>query len=211
MKPARVIAHRGGAGTAPENTVAAFRLAKEAGVTWVECDAVLLKDGEIVLHHDQTLERTTNGTGEIADRSLPYIQSLDAGTWFGPQFHGEPVPRLADALEVFEELDLHANIELKVHDDEGRKLAQGVAIRLNQSSSGGQRHLVSSFSRPALREFRRVSATDPIALLYGSLPMIGKKMRMHSQPSGSLPTMRTSRRPKFATFHRQASSPASIR
>jgi glycerophosphoryl diester phosphodiesterase len=74
-----VIAHRGASRDAPENTLGAFRLAAEMGADAVELDARLSADGAVVVLHDQTLDRTTNGTGSVSDRSLVELKALDAG------------------------------------------------------------------------------------------------------------------------------------
>jgi glycerophosphoryl diester phosphodiesterase len=96
----RVVGHRGAAGRAPENTRAAFRLGWELGADMVELDVRLTADGHPVVLHDATLDRTTNGTGPVAERTLAEIQALDAGARFGPAFAGERVPTLTEALVV---------------------------------------------------------------------------------------------------------------
>jgi glycerophosphoryl diester phosphodiesterase len=94
----RVAGHRGAAGRAPENTCASFRLAWELGADMVELDVRLTADGHPVVLHDPTLDRTTSGTGRVAERTLAEIRSLDAGSHFGPAFAGERVPALAEVL-----------------------------------------------------------------------------------------------------------------
>jgi glycerophosphoryl diester phosphodiesterase len=94
----RVAGHRGAAGRAPENTCASFRLAWELGADMVELDVRLTADGHPVVLHDATLDRTTRGTGRVAERTLAEIRALDAGSHFGPAFAGERVPGLAEVL-----------------------------------------------------------------------------------------------------------------
>lgn len=108
-----VIAHRGARTEAPENTLAAFERVIETGAKWLETDVKLTHDGVPVLLHDETLERTTNGHGNIADKSWKDVQMLDAGSWFGPEFKDETVPRLTTALQLVLERDLQINLELK--------------------------------------------------------------------------------------------------
>jgi glycerophosphoryl diester phosphodiesterase len=96
----RVAGHRGAAGRAPENTCASFRLAWELGADMVELDVRLTIDGHPVVLHDPTLDRTTSGTGRVAERTLAEIRALDAGSHFGPAFAGERVPGLAEVLGV---------------------------------------------------------------------------------------------------------------
>lgn len=96
----QVIAHRGASGAAPENTLAAFRLALEQGADVIETDVHASADGVPVLLHDVTLERTSNGKGNLMDKSLSELRALDAGSWFGPAFAGEALPSLEDALKL---------------------------------------------------------------------------------------------------------------
>lgn len=93
------IAHRGASGSAPENTLVAFKKAIEIGVDSVELDLHGTADGEIVVMHDSTLDRTTNLRGAINNTTLETIRGADAGGWFDAEFAGEPVPTLEEALE----------------------------------------------------------------------------------------------------------------
>ena len=93
-----IIAHRGYSARAPENTLAALDLALDVGAPALEWDIQRSKEGVPVVFHDETLERTTNGTGVVADTSLAELRALDAGSWFAAEFAGEPIPTLAEAL-----------------------------------------------------------------------------------------------------------------
>ena len=95
-----IIAHRGGAKLAPENTLASFDNAIALGVDMIEIDVHLSKDAEIIVIHDETLNRTTNGSGEIKDLTLHDIKKYDAGSWFGEDFKNEKVPTLAETLQT---------------------------------------------------------------------------------------------------------------
>lgn len=95
-----MVAHRGASGLAPENTLAAFRLAIDLGASAVECDVRLSTDGAPVVIHDARVERTTSGHGEVAALTLAELRRLDAGAWFGPAFNGERLPTLEEALDV---------------------------------------------------------------------------------------------------------------
>ena len=92
------IAHRGASGRAPENTRAAFAAALDLGVDMIEIDCQLAADGELVVIHDEVLDRTTNGSGPVAASAWPVLAALDAGAWRGGEFGGERIPRLADVL-----------------------------------------------------------------------------------------------------------------
>jgi glycerophosphoryl diester phosphodiesterase len=95
---AEIIAHRGFSARAPENTLAAIEAAIDADADAVEFDLHVTADGTPVLFHDATLERTTDGEGALSDRTLAQLRGLDAGSWFAPEFAGEPIPTLAEAL-----------------------------------------------------------------------------------------------------------------
>lgn len=109
----RVYAHRGLSALAPENTLAAYRACADHGVTWFECDVDILKDGTAVMIHDSTLDRTTDHTGPVSDLTAADLARVDAGSWFGPEFAGEPIPTLAQTIDLMNEYQLNANIELK--------------------------------------------------------------------------------------------------
>lgn len=114
----RIAGHRGHSAGAPENTLAAFRRAREIGGAGVTCetDLGLTRDGELVLIHDETVDRTTDGHGLVREMSYPEIAALDAGRWFDPRFEGERVPRLRDALRLGRELGIIFQLELKMYD-----------------------------------------------------------------------------------------------
>jgi len=95
-----VVAHRGASAYAPENTLAAFRLAIQQGAPVVECDVHLTLDGVPVVIHDDCVDRTTNGTGEVAAQRYDALRELDAGAWFSAQFAGEHLPTLDETLAV---------------------------------------------------------------------------------------------------------------
>lgn len=108
-----VISHRGAAAVAPENTLAAFGIAIAQGVDFVETDVRLTADGVPVLMHDADLDRTTDGRGLLAARTLAEVRELDAGGWFDAEFAGEPVPTLEEFLDLLVPAPTRAFIELK--------------------------------------------------------------------------------------------------
>jgi glycerophosphoryl diester phosphodiesterase len=105
-----VLAHRGASAVAPENTMAAFRAARDLGADGVELDVQPSADGELVVIHDVTLDRTTSGSGNVFQADWTQLRSLDAGSWFSPTHRGERVPRLGDVLQLEE---LRFEVELK--------------------------------------------------------------------------------------------------
>ena len=139
-----VIAHRGAARRAPENTLPAFRLAADLGAEAIELDARLTADGVVVVHHDQTLDRTTTGTGRLAQCTRQELQSLDAGVKFGAAFAGERIPTLDEVFEAVGGRVL-INVELKNYDTPFDRLVPAV-VALVRSHGLQRRVLLSCFS-----------------------------------------------------------------
>jgi glycerophosphoryl diester phosphodiesterase len=106
-----IFAHRGASLYAPENTLAAFQLALEQNADGIELDAKMTRDNQVVVIHDQTVERTTNGTGKVRRMTLMELKQLDAGSFFSPNYRGEKIPTLDEVLERFGG-QLFINIEL---------------------------------------------------------------------------------------------------
>ena len=94
-----VVAHRGDSRFCPENTMSAFRSAMEKGAEMIECDIHLSRDRILVVIHDSSLDRTTNGSGNIVERDFKELSQLDCGNWFSDQFSGETLPKLEQLLE----------------------------------------------------------------------------------------------------------------
>ena len=95
-----IVGHRGAAARAPENTAVGLAAGLDAGADQIEVDAGLTRDGRVVLLHDTTLDRTTNGRGPLRARDFGQIAGLDAGSWFSPRFAGERPIELDDALAI---------------------------------------------------------------------------------------------------------------
>jgi len=167
----RVVSHRGAAGHAPENTLAAMRAGAGLGAAWVEFDVKLTLDRQIVVIHDDTLERTTDGHGAVAVRTLAEFAGLDAGGWYGPAFAGEPLPSLAQAVAVLDELGLGANVEIKPTPGRGPLSGRVVGAFLRER---WPRRLpppvVSSFWPDALAAVRETAPEIETALLSFTMP-----------------------------------------
>lgn len=134
-----VIAHRGASAYAPENTLSAFRLAAKMKAHWFELDCTLTKDGEILVIHDDTIDRTTGTAGQVKDFTLAELKRLEAGKWYGPKFEGEPLPTLGEALDLAKGR-IGVYIEIKNSDDDRKLLkdleglAEGQARLLPESA-----------------------------------------------------------------------------
>lgn len=165
-----VIGHRGTAAYAPENTLASFRNAKAVGCGWVEFDVRLTGDGALVVCHNSTLDRTTDGTGPVLALPLAAIRQCDAGSWFGPAFTGERIPTLDEVLALTGELGLGTNIEIK--SDPGRDYATAAAVAavLKRRRHTGRGLLVSSFQPFAVAAIRELLPEVPREILFRLLP-----------------------------------------
>ncbi len=163
---ARLIAHRGASALAPENTLAAFRKASEIGATWVEFDVMLAVDGEVVVIHDETLSRTTNAKGCVADYPYSYLQTLDAGSWFAPEFSHEKIPTLIEVIDVLRQCKLAANVEIKPSIGKEVETVKKVLEILDKYWAPDMHPpLISSFSRTVLDCVRKYSKTHLLAYL----------------------------------------------
>jgi len=123
----QVIAHRGASADAPENTLAAFERAIDLGAHWFELDCSLTADGEVVAIHDDTVDRTTSGSGQVDEMDLAELKQLDAGSWFDPSFAAERIPTLGESLECAGDR-IGVYIEIKDSDDDGALTADLLAL-----------------------------------------------------------------------------------
>ena len=144
-----VIAHRGACDVAPENTLAAFQAALAAGADAVEMDVTRCATGEIVVIHDSTVDRTTDGKGRVGEMDLATLRELDAGAWFSPKFAGERIPLLQEVLELCANR-LRVNIEIKGMGWRGDGIDREIA-QLIRARGLARGTLVSSFNALALQ------------------------------------------------------------
>lgn len=121
------VAHRGASAAAPENTIPAYRAALRAGITRLDLDVRFTRTGIPVVMHDSTVDRTTDGTGRVSRMTLSELRSLDAGSWFSPEFAGVKVPTLRQALDFGRTRGATFQLELK-----GRPTAQQLDDFLNR-------------------------------------------------------------------------------
>lgn len=154
-----IIGHRGVRAGFPENTLASFRAAVDAGADMVELDVTLTLDHQVVVIHDDTLERTTTGKGEVGAHTLSRIRDLDAGTWFHKKFAGEKVPLLEEALDTATlPRDFPVNIEIKKQKSRRlREILCKKAVEIAGRAKPGDCVLFSSFDPCALEDIRSIS------------------------------------------------------
>jgi glycerophosphoryl diester phosphodiesterase len=160
-----IFAHRGACSYAPENTLAAFRLGLEQGADGIELDAKLSKDGVVVVIHDQTVDRTTNGSGKVAELTFAELQDLDAGIQFAPKYSGEKVPSLEQVLSEMGD-KLIINIELTSYASPGDALPEKVVDLVKQKGTS-QNTIFSSFHPIILGRIRKLMPGIPAGLLTG--------------------------------------------
>ena len=167
----RIIAHRGASGSAPENTLAAFRAAAAAGAKFVEFDSSLTSDARPVVFHDDAIDRTTDGTGLLAETSFEILKHLDAGSWFNPRFAGELVPTLEEVLETLADLGLGFNMEIKP--DPGRE-AETARVSLAAVADiwpqDAMAPLISSFARTSVAVAKDIAPHHARSFLFDRRP-----------------------------------------
>ncbi len=169
-----LIGHRGVAGHAPENTIASLKAAHDMGLNWVEIDVRQDKNGELVIFHDPTLNRTTNGDGPITLHGVNELKNLDAGSWFSSKFEGEKIPTLIEALNSLIKLKLNANLEVKCPPTPPKAQMKRFATDLsNTLKAHWPPHLmlplVSSFNIPFLRIYKEIAPDSPVGVLADKL------------------------------------------
>ncbi|MDO8953540.1 MAG: glycerophosphodiester phosphodiesterase family protein [Gammaproteobacteria bacterium] len=168
LRASPVIAHRGAKTFAPENTIAAFKIAKQKGATWIEFDVQLSADDQLFVFHDDDLRRTTHVKGLARELTLDELKKLDAGAWFDAKFAGERIPSLTETMECLIELKLNANIEIKScgEPEYDARLAAKVCEFLKKLPANLPiKLLVSSFSFEALEIVRANLPKCPLGML----------------------------------------------
>jgi glycerophosphoryl diester phosphodiesterase len=160
MKSIWTIAHRGASGHAPENTMAAFRLAVELGARFIETDLQLTRDARVIAIHDLTLDRTTSGKGPVHSLPLDQIRTLDAGAWFGDRgaesYLGERVPTLEEILDFAKEHDVIFYLEIKSGSAWG---IENVVVAVLRDHNASARVVILSFEPSALDSIHRLDPT----------------------------------------------------
>jgi len=157
-----IIAHRGAAGEAPENTLAAFELALRQGCDAIELDIHLSKDDELIVCHDRTIDRTTDGSGAIRDMIVTELKHFDAGQWFHERYAGERIPLLKEVFDFVPE-DILINVEIK-ETYEGQ--IEERLVQLLRDCNRLSQVVVSSFDHKSLRRLSHIEPEVKIGLLY---------------------------------------------
>jgi len=192
-QPAFIAGHRGDRTTAPENTIPAIQAALDSSMEFVELDLQKTLDGEAVVIHDETLERTTDGAGLVAERTWAELQALDAGSWYGDAFVGTRIPHFDDFVDVFQISRKKALVELKgiwsVDDLEpviAEIYAAGVQDRLVFASFevGTLHNLIEAAPNLPRVVLRRELPLDPVRLAhyYGAAAVMTRLAEVRERP-----------------------------
>ncbi|HAS6305419.1 TPA: glycerophosphoryl diester phosphodiesterase [Vibrio vulnificus] len=153
--PPMIVGHRGVAGSYPENTRVSVQAAIDLGLSWVEIDVQPTKDNVLVVCHDHTIDRCSNGKGRIDAYSLKELQAFDFGGWFDEAFAGEQIMTLESLLNLAAEYDLGLNIEVKVDNHDVGKVALNLKNLLDKSPLTADKILLSSFSHDIILQLHQ--------------------------------------------------------
>ncbi len=165
----KIVAHRGASAYAPENTAAAIKRAAQMGARWCEVDVTISKDGEAVIFHDAELNRCSNGSGLLIQKTLAELKTLDAGSWFSPEFKDEKILTLTELITLANSLKLGLNIEIKP--TLGREIETVEAmVRAFAATPPQQSILLSSFNPYALRAAQKLLPQYERALNSEAIP-----------------------------------------
>ncbi len=162
-----IYGHRGASGYAPENTLEAFELAAKMGAEGVELDVHIAKDGELVVAHDETVERVSDGTGLICSMTTAELKKLHFNRTH-PEYEKATIPTLREVFELLRPTGLHINVELK----NSRILYEGLeekVIRLAEDTGMTDRVLYSSFNHLSMMHIKEIDPSIPCGLLYDAM------------------------------------------
>lgn len=178
-----VIAHRGASAVAPENTMAAFRRAVEMGAECIETDLHLSRDGRLVIVHDTTLNRTTNGEGLVKNFTFNELRQLDAGAWFSKEFAGERLPAIEELLDFAGQVDLSLYLEIKGGAGYGVERAVISALRGRKESKAA---VILCFDPSVLDRIHQLDRLLMTGLLSesGGLEMVKEGVRVGARQIG---------------------------
>lgn len=165
MSITKIMAHRGASGYAPENTMIAFELADKMNADYIELDLHICKSGELVVCHDDKVDRTTNGSGFIKDLSLTELKKLDAGSHFNSKFKDSKIPTFIEVLDWIKDRSIGLNIELKNAPIFYPNIEERV-LELIEQYNMIDRVIISSFNHYGLDKCKKINPDIKTGLLY---------------------------------------------
>lgn len=201
-----VAAHRGIPSMAPENTMAGYRLSYELGADLIETDVQKTKDGEIIIMHDYTVDRTTDGTGSVAEMTLDQIRALDAGSYFSSEFSGEKVPTFREFLQEFKGKDVILLVELKADN------LSEETIQMIKEEGMTDQVVLQSFHLNSVQKSVEAAPNVPSGYLYSAavpsteqarLADASKMMNYATRLNATLNSSYSSLSPEFTAYLRQ--------
>ncbi|EGU46407.1 glycerophosphoryl diester phosphodiesterase [Vibrio ichthyoenteri ATCC 700023] len=160
-----IVGHRGVAGQYPENTLASIQAAIDMGLEWIEVDIQPTQDHQLVVCHDHTIDRCSNGYGRVDSYTLEQLQQFDFGAWFSPQFNSQPILTLEQLLRLIQPLKIGLNIEIKIDTQNFEPVIKELKRQLELVALPAERILISSFDHQTLREVHQAHLGYPIAVL----------------------------------------------
>ncbi len=164
MSP-KIVGHRGVAGTFPENTRISVQAAIDMGLPWVEVDVQPTKDNILIVCHDHTINRCSNGKGRIDDFTLEELSQFDFGSWFSSEFSGEKIMTLEELLSLAQQHQLGLNIEVKVDKHDVTTVVSQLKQQLDNHPIDKDNILLSSFSHEIIRELHQHCAGYKLGIL----------------------------------------------
>ncbi|MCP3741873.1 glycerophosphodiester phosphodiesterase [Rossellomorea sp. BNER] len=170
LKQVDSVAHRGAAGYAPENTIAAFDKAVEMKADYIEIDVQRSKDGELVIIHDTTINRTTDGSGNVKDLTFHQLRSFDAGSWMGEEFSGEKIPTFDEILDRYHG-KVGILIELKapeLYPGIEEEVAEELKER-NLDKPQNEKIIIQSFNFESMKKINSLLPKVPVGVLTSSI------------------------------------------
>jgi|TARA_B110000902_G_scaffold51271_1_gene58990 glycerophosphoryl diester phosphodiesterase len=170
MLTSKIMAHRGLSSLAPENSLSALKKAAEEGCQWVEIDAVACGDGTIVMWHDNSVDRCSDGTGLLSDHNATSITALDCGAWFSDFFQGEKMATIEEAIVLIQSLGLGLNLEFKLYENSPEKVVAPVLALLQKHWGDLDKLIISSFDQAALEYCHNHQPELQLGKLYDEIP-----------------------------------------
>src|SRR6266702_7074370 len=165
-----VVGHRGAMGHCPENTLASFERGLELGADWIELDVHLSRDGALVVIHDETVDRTTNGSGLVQEHTLAELKKLEAGAWFGAAYAGQRILTLDEVLVWAQSTGTVLDIEIKNAPVYYAGIEENVVRTLDRHGMTGQA-IVISFDHRAVQRVRALDSRIVTGVLYACRPV----------------------------------------
>ncbi len=167
-----IVGHRGAMGYRPEITLASYEFALQVGADWIECDCHLSRDGALVVIHDESVDRTTNGHGLVRDHTLAELKQLDAGSWFSTEFNDQRVLTVEELLDWAKQRDTIVDIEIKNAPLYYPGIEDAVVAALQRTEMTEQA-IVISFDHRAVGRVKALQQRIATGVLYACRPADG--------------------------------------